>query len=439
EALVRMATSKASFLEPLKEYELAVPKKALVIGGGIAGINSALALAKLGIEVKLVEKSEKLGGKLNSLYKLFPSDLEASKILEKLQKQLKKTKNIEIFTNAEISQITGYVGNFDTQLICNGTETKISQIGTIVIATGCEEIALEKLNYCYGKHPNIITQLELESKLRNDTLGNGYTNIVIINCVGMDEKGYCCRIGCGNSIKNAKLLKEKMPNANIFILYKDMRIFGKQEEEYFTEVLKTTRPFLIRYDRAPEIEIEDNRIKVRAKDLLLEEDLEIDTDLLVLTPLLEGNGSVEKLKKLLKLPTTAGDFWQEAHAKLRPLDFSSDGIYLCGSAHYPKNLADCVAQAYGSAARASVPMMKGFVKSEGIVTAVDKNKCSGCGICISTCVYDAIELAEGVAKVNEILCKGCGACVAACRNAAIQQYGFKDSQIISMIDSSWAE
>ncbi|MDI6708666.1 MAG: CoB--CoM heterodisulfide reductase iron-sulfur subunit A family protein [Candidatus Thermoplasmatota archaeon] len=441
-ALVRMAVSKVSLLEPLKEYELPVPKKALVVGGGIAGINSAIALAQFGIEVALVEKAEKLGGKLNSLYKLFPSDLEASKVLEKLLKQLKKTKNIEIFKNAKISAVTGYVGNFDVKLTCNGSarrEEKISQVGTIVLATGCEEIVLGNSNY-YGKHPNIITQLELETKLKEGKLGNNFTNVVIINCVGMDEqRPYCCRIGCGNSIKNARLIKERIPTANIFILYKDMRIFGKQEEEYFADVLKNVRPFLIRYDREPEVEIENNLIKVRVKDLLLNEDLEIATDLLVLTPLLEGSRDVEELKKILKLPTGAGDFWQEAHAKLRPLDFNSDGIYLCGSAQYPKNLADCTAQAYGSAARAGIPMLKGFVRAEGIVSTVDKNRCSGCGICIAICPYDAIQLVEGIAKVNEVVCKGCGACVATCPNVAIDQYGFRDRQIISTVDSCWAE
>lgn len=443
EALVKMAVAKALLLEPLKEYEIAVPKKALIVGAGIAGLRAALTLAKLNIHVYLVERDKELGGKLRCIYKLFPSDLDASDILSTLLKQIRRSKNIEVFTGAELVQLTGYVGNFEAEIReAENNEIKKITVGTIILATGCKEIDMSNgysNYYYYGKHANIITQLELESKLKAGTLG-AYTNIVMINCVGDldDAKSYCCRIGCGTAIKNAKLIRQKMPDANIFILYKDMRVFGKQEEEYFADVLKSARPFLVRYDKVPSVSVENGKIEVKVYDALLQEDLVIDTDLLVLTPQLEGDKTVEALRKMLKLPTTTvGDFWLEAHAKLRPLDFAADGIYLCGSAHYPKNIADAVAQADGSSARASIPMLRGSVKAEGIVAIIDKSRCSGCSLCIALCPYNAIELVEGKPKVNEILCKGCGACSSGCLSGAIQQHGFKDYQIVSMIDYAW--
>ena len=267
-------------------------------------------------------------------------------------------------------------------------------------------------------------------------------NIVLINCVGAmtESRPWCCRVGCGSSIKNAKLLKERFPNADVWILYKDMRTFGKREEEYYLDVQRGGTIF-IRYEKDPDVSINEKneKIKVEVFDAILNELIEIEADLLVLTPQLEGDASAETLKKMLKVSVDSGNFYQEAHVKLRPLEFPTDGVYLCGSAHYPKNLTDTVSQAEGAASRAAIPMLKGFARSEGIVASVDEDFCSGCKLCISVCPYSAIEADEEkkVARVNEVLCKGCGACSATCPSGAMQQRGYMDKQISSMIETAF--
>jgi heterodisulfide reductase subunit A len=232
-------------------------------------------------------------------------------------------------------------------------------------------------------------------------------------------------------------LKEKLPDASIWVLYKDMRVFGKEEEEYYLDVQKQGVIF-IRYEQEPKVSVED-KIKVEVFDTLLDEPLEIEADLLVLTPQLEGDSSVAELKRMLKVSADPGNFYQEAHVKLRPLDFPTDGVYVCGSAHYPKNLTDAISQAEGAASRAAIPMLKGFAKSEGIIASVDEDLCSGCKLCIAVCPYSAIEFDEEkkVVRINEVLCKGCGTCSAACPCGALQQEGFSDKQISSMVEAAF--
>ena len=283
---------------------------------------------------------------------------------------------------------------------------------------------------------------DLEKKIKNGELKKVDT-IVFINCVAaLDEKHpHCCRVGCGVSIKNAKLIKQMFPDSKVYILYKDMRIFGKREEEYYGEVIGKYGVITIRYgDRKPEVIPQKDKVKVRVFDEIMREEVEIPADLVVLTINLQGESLTEKLKQILKVPADQAGFFLEAHAKIRPLDFSTDGIYLCGSAHYPKNLADAIAQAKGAASRAAIPIMQGFVTSEGIVAEVNEDLCSGCRICESICPYSAIEMKpyKGdekrlVASVNEALCKGCGSCAAACPSGAIDQRGYTNEQIEEMV------
>lgn len=440
--LIDMAAAKAAFLQPLQSQEIPVAQSCLVIGAGIAGIKAALNLSDMGIDVYLVEREQAPGGKLRDLHTLFPSDRRAEDILQPLVQSLLFRRNIKLFTDTEIRALDGYVGNFQAELVSRSTGAQQTiTAGTIIVATGFQEIDLTGM-YGYGTHPNIITQMELEKRLGEGTLGKP-RNVVMINCAGaMDEqRPYCCRIGCGVSVKNAKLIKQSVPNSRVFMLYQDLRMFGKYEEEYFANVLDTVKPTLIRYtpDQKPQVSVRNNRVYVTVFDPLLADQVEIEADMLVLTAQTQGDIHTSSLKRMLKISADPGGFYTEAHAKIRPLDFATEGVYLCGSAHYPKNLPDAIAQAEGAASRAAIPIMRGKVSIEPTIAEINQSLCVGCGLCVTICPYHAIALdaERGVAMITDVLCKGCGACTAACPSGASQQRHFTDKQLMAMIDSAW--
>jgi len=441
--LVRMSVSKSYLLEPLSEEEVSVIPAVLIVGGGLSGMTSALTLADMKIHSFLVEKEKELGGMLNKLHTLFPLDTKASEIIDPLIEKVNSSEHITMLKGTTIEEIEGFIGNFKAHL--NTPEgSKEIEFGTVIISSGFGEVDLTG-RYGYGSSPKIMTQTELEGHLKNDTLTKPGT-IVMVNCAGSmePERPYCCRIGCGVSIKNAKLLKEKYPKSDIYILYRDIRVFGKDEEEYFASVIEKYGVKIVRYslEDQPDVEVdEDGNVTTKVHDDIYGDDMTIPADLLVLTAQTEGDPSTEKLAEMFKIPTGAGHFFVEAHAKIRPLDFATDGVYFGGSAHFPKNLADTIAQAEGAASRAAIPIMKGRLVLEGITASVDEDMCSGCGLCVAVCPFKAIELEEesGLARVNPALCKGCGLCSATCRSGAIQQKGFKDEQLLAMIKSCMYE
>jgi heterodisulfide reductase subunit A len=434
--LVRSAVRKVQLQEPLSQMDVEVSRRALVIGGGISGISCALNLARLGTFVYLIEKEDKLGGNLKNLNVLFPSDIQASKVLNPLLKMIKEEPNIKVFKNTTLKEVSGYIGNYEAVLSVKERERKI-QFGTIVVATGFSEITPHGL-YGYGDHQNIVTELELEKLLKSKNVPP-YKSVVFIGCVGSrcEERPFCCRVGCGNAVKNANLLKEANPRAKVFVLYRDVRTFGKKEEEYYEDVQKKGVIF-IRFteDKEPVVAVKDGKITVTVYDHFMREDIELPADLVVLNAALEGDVTAEQLKTVLKIPIGEGRYFMEAHAKIRPLDFPTDGVYLCGAAHSPKGIADSIAQAVGAASRAAVPMMKGWVTIEPITSLVNADICSGCGICIQVCPYGAIGRDEnGKARVIEALCKGCGSCGATCPQGAVTMKGYTDSQLDTMIDT----
>jgi heterodisulfide reductase subunit A len=448
-SLVKAAVAKVRLLEPLSGEEFSIHPSTLVIGGGISGMKAALALANMGIKSVLIEKDSQLGGRLRSLYSMFPSDTKSEDIINPLIKEVKKNKLITVITDCQLVDVDGFIGNYTGKIEQKGKQKEI-QFGTVIIATGFREIDL-KGEYQYKKNENILSQNELEQKIKNNDFTRKPKTIVFINCAGaMDEKRpYCCRVGCGVSIKNAKLVSEKFSNPKVYILYRDVRVFGKEEEEYYSDVLKKHHVTTIRYngDRKPEILLDKNNpvhgsVVIRVYDEILNEEIEIPADLLVLTINTEGELYTESLKNMLKIPAGDGGFFMEAHAKIRPLDFATDGVYLCGAAHYPKNLVDSIAQAEGAASRAAIPIMQGKMTGEGIVSKVNEDLCSGCGTCESVCTFSAIEIqprpddpTRSVAVVNKALCKGCGACAGACPSGAIDQEGYKSRQIDVMLDA----
>ncbi|MFX1519401.1 MAG: FAD-dependent oxidoreductase [Promethearchaeota archaeon] len=427
--LVAMAVAKACLLVPQQESELSVGKECLVVGGGICGVTAALTAANMGFKVYLIEKQNELGGMLKKLYKLYPYDASSEELLEQWITLLCDHENVEIYTGSEIEEVEGYIGNYVVTISQNEQHKKLD-VSTIVIATGHEEIDPQGY-YGYGQYENVITQLQLEDMLKNNSLAR-FNTIVMINCVGArnDIRG-CCRIGCGTAIKNAKYIKEIHPDTNIYVLCQDI-VLGAKDEKYYRAVLENYDINFVRYsqERKPQLYDENGRMVVKAYDAYLYDEIELRPDLIVLTMATEGSEGVEELAKKFKIPVGRGKFFQEAHMKLRPLDFATDGIYLCGCAQSSKGVTDTIAQAVGAANKASIPMSQGLVKSEGNVAVVDTEKCIGCGICASVCPYDAIRVEEHVAKVIEAKCKGCGCCGASCIERAIIMSGFTDEQLI---------
>jgi len=444
--LVRASVAKARHLESLPEEEFSIYPATLIIGGGVSGMKAALALADMGIKSIILEKESDLGGRLKHLHSMFPSDTKAKDIIDPMVKDVTKNKLITVMTDSELDELDGYIGNYKGKVKQKGKKKEI-EFGTIIVATGFKEIDLDG-EYQYGRNKNILSQTELETKLKNNDLKES-ENVVIVNCAGaMDEKRpYCCRVGCGVSIKNAKSIAQKYPKSKIYLLYRDMRVFGKDEEEYYANVLKDYHVTTIRYpgDKKPEVTLnkenpKDGPVTVKVYDDILNEEMTLPADLLVLTVNTEGGAETEKLKNMLKVPVDAAGFFIETHAKIKPLDFSTSGIYMCGAAHYPKNLVDSIAQAEGAASRAAIPIAQERMKGEGIVSEVIEDKCRGCGTCELACAYSAIELVPHsrdpgrlVAKVNRALCKGCGSCAAACLNSAIEQKGYDSKHINVMI------
>jgi heterodisulfide reductase subunit A len=446
--LVKASVAKVSLLEPLSEEEFSILPSVLVIGGGISGMKAALALAEMNVKSYLIEREKELGGRLKHLNTMFPTDTKAQDIIDPLIKKVMTNKLITVMTGAELVGIEGFIGNYKGIIKQRGKKKQLD-IGTIIVATGFREIDL-KGEYQHKINQNILSQTELEEKIKKGTLKKP-KNVVIINCAGaMDEqRPYCCRIGCGVAIKNAKVISEKYPTSKIYLLYRDMRVFGKEEEEYYSNVIKNHHVTVIRYpgEKKPEVildkkDLTKGSMKIKVYDDLLEEELTLPADLVVLTVNTEGEVLTESLKNMLKIPADSAGFFLEAHAKIRPLDFATDGIYLCGAAHYPKNLVDSIAQAEGAASRAAIPIMQEKMKGEGQVAEVNEELCSGCRTCEQLCAYSAIEIKPRqndpehfVATVNKALCKGCGSCAGACPSGAIEQKGFRSKQIQVMLEA----
>jgi heterodisulfide reductase subunit A len=443
--LVRIAVAKVRLLEPLQRPYITIGKTGLVLGGGYAGMMSALGLADQGFKTYLVEREPELGGMLRKIDRLYPLDVPAKDVLDPVIRKVSEHDNIQVMTGSELVDIDGNIGNFEAT-VKNGNREEKVKIGAIIVATGSEPKVPEGL-YEYGNHPSILTQLELEERFIAGTLEKP-RNVVFINCVGAMENDmpHCCRVGCGISLKNAKRIKEMFPESRIFMLYRDMRVFGKREEEYYSELLEKFKMVPVRYtpDSKPEVDVNNGKINVRVKDALMREDIEIPADLVVLTPTITGSRGVEDLAKILKLPINKAGFFVEAHAKIRPLDFSSDGIFMSGAAHFPKGLADVAAQALGAASRASTVLSQDRIEMDAQKSYVVDKNCDGCAFCVEPCPYNAITLVEyksgdtikKTIQIDETACKGCGVCMATCPKEGVYVRGFSLQQLKAMVEAA---
>ncbi|RLI83773.1 heterodisulfide reductase [Archaeoglobales archaeon] len=437
--LIRMAIAKARLLEPLVPREIDMDKRALIIGGGLAGMVAALEIAKQGFECYLIEKEKELGGNLRHIYYLLNGE-DPQDFLKNLIKEVNDHPLINVYTNTKVKSVEGYVGNFTT-VITQDKEEKELKHGVIIVATGAEEYKPKE--YLYGEDDRVMTQVELEEKLvKNEVKPK---NVVMIQCVGCrnEERTYCSRICCSVAIKNALKIKEVSPDANIYIINKDIRTYGFAED-YYKKAAEMGVIFITYTDEnMPKVVKENGKLRVFIFDEVLSDELIIEPDILVLSAATVPRPENKELAEMLKIPLDKNGFFLEVHTKLRPIDIL-EGIYLCGMAHSPKSIEESISQACGAAARACTLLTKDKVIIEPIKAFVVDENCDGCAYCVEPCPGKAITLIEymreGTIKktveVNEALCLGCGVCQATCPKRGIFVRGFTLDQIQAMVDAA---
>lgn len=431
---IAMAVAKAAKLRELNRIQLSLSHRAMVIGGGVAGMSAALALANMGYEVDLVEKRDRLGGILNDLNMILPTHEPPDKLVNNLVGRLQDHPKVAIHNGAVVTKTEGYVGNYVATIKHNDTENKI-KCGAVIVAIGAQPLKPEGLyNYDGNK---VITHIELESKLK---LGDVQAkNISIIQCVGSrsKERTYCSRICCMTAVKNAILFKEASPDTKITIFYRDMQMYGVENEELF----RKSKRLGVRYvtydpDRPPRFDGES----VSVYHLRMGRDMIVPTDLLVLSTPLVAQDDASEISTMLKVPINENGFFLEGHVKLKPLDFATDGVYLCGNARFPSTIREAISQGLGAASRAAGVLSKEALFTSGIVADINPDTCCGCLGCVAVCPYGAINFIEnrGVCQVNKVLCKGCGGCAATCPSGSARLDGFSNQQIYAQIEQAMA-
>jgi heterodisulfide reductase subunit A len=442
-----MSVARTIGLEPLEEFELPVNKATLVVGGGVAGMSSALGLANQGFEVHLVEREQELGGMARRIQTTLEG-LDVQAYLQDLVRQVYQHRLIQVSHAATITDVSGYVGSFVTTLESEG-QVKTIHHGAVILATGAEEY--RPTEYLYGEDERVWTQLELEERLTEDDERLAHARrLVMIQCVGCRQEGrdYCARICCSQAVKNALSLTSKYPKMDIFILYRDMRTYGFKEDSYREAADRGVRFVRWEPEGKPEVEVATdeegcNVLRVTVPDAILGQRLALGADLVALSAAVVPAAGSSQIAKFFKVPVNPDGFFQEAHVKLRPVDFAADGVFMCGANHYPKHLTAVVNQAYGAAGRAVTLLSRDTVTASGAVCEVSESDCVSCGACITACTYDAIHWRETPAgtkaEVNPVLCKGDGLCCAKCPTDAIVLKHFTNEEISNQIDAALSE
>ena len=444
--IVRMSVARAGKLEPLDEFSLPVDKTALVVGGGVAGMTSAHTLAEQGYETYLIEKASDLGGVANRIhFTLEGMDVQA--FIKDLKKKVYRHPKIHAIMDAAVTHVDGYVGNFTTTVKSKG-RTRTIKHGAAIIATGAAEY--KPTEYLYGKSDQVMTLLEMEGKLaRQEEKLMTAQSVVMIQCVGCrnDDRNYCARVCCSGAMKNALKMKALKPEVEIYVLFRDIRTYGFREDYYREASNQNVKFIRFEPDDKPQLESLEQGgrsfIRVTAFDAILGRKLELDVDAIVLAAAVIPAAGAAELARMFKVPLGPDGFFQEAHAKLRPVDFAAEGVYLCGTAQYPKHMSETITQAYGAAGRALTLLSRDTVVASGAVCSVAARDCVSCGACISVCTYGAISFEDTPrgkkAVVNAVLCKGDGLCVAKCPTAAISLSHYTDDEVFNQIDAALEE
>jgi len=440
--IVRMSVARCALLEPLQEIDLPVNKTALVVGGGIAGMTCALSIADQGHEVHLVEKDKDLGGMARRIQTTLEG-LDVQAYLRNLVRKVYQHLLIHVYTDAVITEATGYVGNFVTRVKSDRGVGEIKH-GATIIAIGADQY--QPTEYLYGEDEWVVTQLELGERIAiaDEKILNSKC-LVMIQCVGCrnEERNYCSRICCSQAVNNALKLKEINPEMDIYILFRDMRTYGFREDYYRDASNKDVKFIRWEPEDKPKVAATTAEgrpvLRVTVNDPILGEELAIDADAIALAAAIIPPADNQDIAQLFKVSLGPDQFFKEAHVKLRPVEFSAEGIYLCGTAHYPKHIPEAINQAYGAAGRALTLLSHDIVTVSGSVCEVDEKKCMGCGACIEACTYGAIEFQDTrqgkKAVVNPVICKGDGLCNAKCPTGAIRLKHFTDEEIMSEIDA----
>jgi len=441
--IIRMSAARACFLEPLQEFDLPVDKAALVVGGGIAGMNCALSLANQGHEVHLIEKESELGGVARRIHSTLDG-LDVQQYLRDLIAQVYKHQLIHVYHSATITNATGYVGNFVTTVRSEKGTTAIKH-GAAILAIGTD--LHTPTEYLYGQDDRVITHLDLEERIaaRDEKIKHA-KSVVMIQCVGCRnaERNYCSRVCCSESVKNALNLKKLNPQSDVYILYRDMRTYGFKED-YYRQASEQDIKF-IRYEPqdkpvvAPGTSEEGKPVlQVTTTDFVLGKKIQLDADVIALAAAVVPSSATKEIANLFKVTLSPDGFFKEAHVKLKPVEFATDGVYLCGAAHYPKFISETINQSYGAAGRALTLLSNDVVTASGAVVQVNENKCFGCAACVAACAYNALEIRDTrqgkKVAINHVLCKGDGLCNSKCPTGAIQLKHYTDAELNSEIDA----
>jgi heterodisulfide reductase subunit A len=440
---MRVGVARVRHFRAYQKESRAFHRSALVIGGGLAGMTSALSIADEGYDVFLVEKSDRLGGNLRNLYRTAEGP-NPQRLLHALVKRVHSHERIALHYNTEVIGFDGHVGNFQTRLSYagDGEPPRCWEIehGVVVVATGGSEY---KGNvFLYGQDPGVVTQLELEERLTKDIdAARSLRQVVMVQCVNPPEQEilYCSRTCCTNTLKNAIRIKQINPDCQVFVLYKDLITYGFREEHY-TEARQRGVIFL-RYDEGdtPQVQVKDGKLEVQVKDVILGQPLTFSPDLLALSMAIMPGESNAELAKILEVPLSSEGFFMEDNLKLRPMDFTREGIFLAGLAHYPKFIEETISQALATAGRAMTYLSKERLEVGGTIAVVDQAKCVGCLTCVRVCPFsipfidpDALGVGSivGAASIEPSLCTGCGTCTSECPADAIQLRHYRDDQLV---------
>ena len=442
--LVRMAVARAQLLEPQEEAVTPVEPAALVIGAGVTGMSAAELIAERGFKVYLVEKEDRVGGLLNHLSTVNFDFTPTNEIIADFEKRITGNPNIELILGSRVVDAKGSIGDFEVTIDTAGKRRDV-KVGVVVVATGA--VPLEQTGlYGLKKLSEVMTELEFSNRVASgESIKDGDT-FAVIHCVGSREdeslegaRTWCSSICCMVAIEHTLELLEKYPNSRVFHFYRDLRTSYDAEDKY-REARKKGVVF-VRFDKDSPPEVKKGKaraLRVEVVDQILGSQIGIDVDHVILATGMIPPKENRVISEAFKVPLNMSGFFMEAHPKLRPVDFQTDGVYVAGTATAPKRIHESIIQGRGAAARALVPLISGIRKAEAIVSVVDPEVCVGCGTCEVNCAYNAIEVVPGdgghdYAVSNPVLCQGCGKCAAGCPSGAITMKHFTDDQILAQI------